>query len=285
MCTIMIAVLSALQGSTNRCPPGLPLSPSMLWRGSTPLDPKRCARAAPLPSSLASCSNLVPAGTGTASTLAGLRMLVPKLNKSGHPWHHDHTLRIGNFPASACFVISLRDPADRMRSGFFYDSAGPGEMTSLFYPTGPNGTRYFIKSISHYLAALADLNHPEHASAFRNYLSSVAFPEYRNRAVRGVVGGNHFLVSQLDYLRDLRCGTNSVSFVCTERLDEDLRRLAVRFGLEGFLPVNDMHLNRRINSTHTHTRSNELSHTERSFINRCLYPWDATLHDNVCGTP
>jgi hypothetical protein len=199
-----------------------------------------------------------------------LQALVPAAAKINGSWHHSHERRIPQLRGTTCYVMSVRDPAERLRSGFYYDRLAWIVDTE----------RYFFKSVGQYIRALAEPDHPEHASAMRNYWSSVALPEYRNqpwsRYNRGVVGGNHFLVSQVDYLRSLHCDLQHVFFVCTETLSSDLSALGNRYGLVA--PIK--HNNQRIGS---HNKSHLLSEQEATFVRQCLYPWDTALYNSLCG--
>ena len=103
----------------------------------------------------------------------------------------------------------------------------------------------------------------------RNCWSSVAFPEYPACPWR-CPGGNHFLVSQVDYLRGLHCDVQHVFFVCTETLSSDLSALGNRYGLVA--PIK--HNNQRIGS---HNKSHLLSEQEATFVRQCLYPGDTAV--------
>ena len=90
-----------------------------LWRGTVPYDRPlaECARQSAPPRSLAECVNLAPAGTGTQTVHDTLQALVPAAAKINGSWHHSHERRIPQLRGTTCYVMSVRDPAERLRSG------------------------------------------------------------------------------------------------------------------------------------------------------------------------
>jgi hypothetical protein len=75
-------------------------------------------------SSLAECANLAPAGTGTISLSNVLS------GRSNHS-HHDHSRNASQlyFAGARCFIVTLRDPVERLRTAFaFYHSGHKGSV-------------------------------------------------------------------------------------------------------------------------------------------------------------
>ena len=132
------------------------------------------------------------------------------------------------------------------------------------------------RSITHFIEALRNTANPYHANVMRHYLSSVAWPAHFT------VGVNVFLVSQLDYLRDLKPERHSLIVICTEHFDADRQRLGDRLGLSG--TTSSRHSNARASSVPKNlTIMSQLRPADAEFVRRCLYPWDTWLHAHICG--
>ena len=69
---------------------------------------QRCTRRRGAP--LSACTNLVPTGTGSTS----LKELM--LSRDMPLTHHKHERRIDVKAPAACYIMTLRDPADRLQS-------------------------------------------------------------------------------------------------------------------------------------------------------------------------
>ena len=172
---------------------------------------------------LLGCALLLPAGTGTQS-LHDLMTTVLGSARHALYVHHLHNVRMtawweGNramhlprigdnvsaAPAPKCFLMSLRDPAARLRSGFAYVSRhgwGPELSQQVAQPSAA------AKTYRGFVAAMRDPGNPDHRFAQALYWSSVSkpAPQREPRHWGSVLGGNpvgglNFLVSQLDYLR------------------------------------------------------------------------------------
>ena len=166
---------------------------------------------------LLGCALLLPAGTGTQS-LHDLMTTVLGSARHAQYVHHLHHVRMtawweGNramhlprighnvsaAPAPKCFLMSLRDPAARLRSGFAFVSRhgwGPGLSQQVAWPSAA------AKTYRGFVAAMRDPGNPDHRFAQALYWSSVSKPAQREpRHWDSVLGGLNFLVSQLDYLR------------------------------------------------------------------------------------
>ena len=166
---------------------------------------------------LLGCALLLPAGTGTQS-LHDLMTTVLGSARHAQYVHHLHHVRMtawwgGNramhlprighnvsaAPAPKCFLMSLRDPAARLRSGFAYVSRhgwGPELSQQVAQPSAA------AKTYRGFVAAMRDPGNPDHRFAQALYWSSISKPAQREpRHWDSVLGGLNFLVSQLDYLR------------------------------------------------------------------------------------
>jgi len=86
----------------------------------------------------------------------------------------------------------------------------------------------------------------------------------------------HFLSSQLDYVNGLLCGVMEIHFVCTETFDRDLGELLKVFGMSAIWP-------QKRRNFRSKGHADVLSDADKQFVRECLYPWDAKLHDLVCG--
>ena len=93
----------------------------------------------------------------------------------------------------------------------------------------------------------------------------------------GNVGGNVFLVSQLDYLRHINCSRTEVQFICNEQFQQDWTRVTSLFGLHNASLVT---ANNR--SSFIHDTGSALGPREARLWRECLYPWDAHLHAMLC---
>ena len=69
---------------------------------------------------ISECAHIAPAGTGTGSLSAALHLTARDDKRRRAPLYlaHDHNKQISSVPSSRCFVMTLRDPAERLMSGF-----------------------------------------------------------------------------------------------------------------------------------------------------------------------
>ena len=134
----------------------------------------------------------------------------------------------------------------------------------------------------------------------RLYAASVSQPSYRGvHHGHGPTAGDHFLVSQLAYLRGLDCaGGMRVVFLCAERLDQEWATFRQALGLRptALVAANGSavpHANARTGeagSSHPIKRMRDaaklplLPESEREFVRHVLYPKDASLHRRVCSS-
>ena len=213
-------------------------------------------------------------------------------------------LRANQLPPARCFVMTLRDPAERFASAF-RDSYMHAER--LTHTLGGKANR----TASELIARLRrPFNEPQlplpggrlgWTSAWL-YAHSAAAPQWRNNwHYPGPVNGSLFLTSQLEYLRGVDCNTMEIRLLCQERLSDDWRRLLRLFGEPpGYEPPMRVNI-RRSNASGPPargpssgwqpgawfkwyaTRRSHLSERDRVFVREELYPWDSRLHDWVCA--
>lgn len=238
---------------------------------------------------LSDCVNLAPAGAATQSLYEQLLLAAPE----NRFWHHSHAFRIGGrgHRNISCYILTLRDPADRLVSGYRWDVAanGPHELQNLFRL--PNASA--LPTVSDFVAAFRNRSSAAYASVMRNYWSSVAWPTADRFGLNlGFTGGNNFLVSQLDYLRGYMPSWMELHVVCTERFSEDVSALLSRFGVDGDGDGDGDGQDGQRTILHQHHRSNQtigghdrqtLSLGARRFVRECLYPHDTQLHQLLCG--
>ena len=225
---------------------------------------------------LSECMNLAPAGTGSQSLSDALMTAT-----GGGHWHHDHFRRIETasaIEAARCFIVTIRDPAERLASGFRY--------LNRFW-RGPT----LVKTLADFVAAARDPAHAAHAEVIRFYLESVAWPKpvsFRIESWDALTTCSRpgplrlgdlcfFLTSQLDFLRGFRPAIDELHAVCTEEFDADWDALMQHFELPS-LPVTHRHAwnggkRRPLADVHA---------DDAAFVRECLYPWDVKLHRDLC---
>ena len=111
--------------------------------------------------------NLAPAGTGSETLSAALHAADAK-----GLWHHSHDVRPihGIRKGKRCFIMTLRDPAARLASGWRFDIRGHHELDQIFHRSGPRLT------LAEFVAAMGNVSSIAYPSTMRNYWSSVALP-------------------------------------------------------------------------------------------------------------
>ena len=227
---------------------------------------------------LAACSNLAPAGTGTTSLAhalmhtgnnsqinQGSRAL--RLNTSKISLvHHDHNLFIPSLSlrpgGGSCFIMTLRDPVERLKSGLAYGGFG----------VPLKGVGY---SLSNFVSALR---------------SGQARSFYENSVQRGMAGlplhpprTSNFLVPQIAYLRGLNCSHTEIHFICTCALAADWSSLRQQFGAAAWddAPKTATHLRVGLQKNNTRTPSSNDADAEH-FVRWGLYKADTLLHRSYC---
>ena len=200
--------------------------------------------------------NLAIARTGSESVTKTMQAV-------GAAAHHDHacSLRDASRAGYDRVVISLRDPAARLVSGFQRRVAGGARKRA-----NRDLADAFGDDVDGYVEALRDTTHAKHAAALRVSLAPNA---------------QHWLMPIEEYyLRGFEPRANgslAVAFVCTEALDAGVRAVAARWDLRA-PPVTE---------ATTHHASPNKSHggmlapANAAYV-RALYARDAALHVAHC---
>ena len=294
-------------GRTDGCPAGLPFTTrqlrlpdvdevvSKLRRQQELLD----ARDSTLAHRLSDCANLAPAGTGTMTLYEQALSAAP----AGRQWKHSHDRRIRSpgLENVSCFIITLRDPAARLESGFRYDTSHwfSHELDRVFRQGEP-----VMPATTDFVAAFRNGSTGDAwAGVMRTFLGSASHPLATvSGAEAGAQerAGSNFLMSQLDYFRDYhgpRAPTKTraqvMHVLCTERFDEEWSALlSRRFGIK---EAKAYHTNDRAadpkgaaarggvrNGHYQAPPVTGLSDEDAGFVRKCMFPWDALLHARLC---
>lgn len=201
------------------------------------------------------CMNLAPAGTGTF-TLANV------LKNYSNSAHHDHHIRILN-SHSACYIMTVREPADRVSSLLRFaarDRYRPSSLAPHFALHGVSGDE-----IAH---ALANASDPLHKLVIEELPKNT-------------------WNSQVSYLHGNTCAnrTMAIFFVCNEVLTADLNSLfSGTFGFDHDVVTTGVNRRRsKEMSLALNTTFDILSPAMRNFINYELFPHDMLLHLKLCS--
>ena len=275
----------------TECPPGLPSPEAQAlfdWHTSERLLPRLRANGNPPRVSgldgLQACGLLLPAGTGGTSLATGLGNLT---NRSEASWYiggqkHSVTLRHVRLTERPCAVMTVRDPYERLRSGFRYDTAHKGRV---HYSTliSRYQTRRTLREL---LDAFRNASAPGHATARSMYNHSVLHPKCKSDGDQCVqkrtpaTPMNPFLWSQSAYLLDdAGASVPSVHFLCTNNYAASWRKLLSDFGIESNVPP-ALALSGR---APVPSEALPYDDADTRFVRECLYPWDAHLYQRVCG--
>ena len=271
------------------CPPGLPSPEAKARFDAARLLPRLRAKGNPprVPGldGLQACGLLLPAGTGCTSLGTGLANLT---NRSEASWYlggqkHSVTFRHVRLTERPCAVMTVRDPYERLRSGFRYDTA---HMRQVDYATLISNYQR-RRTLHELLDAFRDPSAPGHATVMDMYNHSVLHPTchsdgdqcVRKRTPEKPM--NVFLWSQAAYLLDddnADAFVPSVHFLCTKTYASSWRGLLSDFGIASNVPAAHALSGRR-------PTSGALPHDEADawFVRNCLYPWDAYLNERLCG--
>ncbi len=274
----------------TECPPGFPSPEAQAlfdWHTSERLLPRLRAIGKPprIPGleGIQACGLLLPAGTGGTSLGTGLGNLT---NRSEASWYignqkHTVTFRHVRLTKRPCAVMTVRDPYERLRSGFRYDSA---HMRQVTYATLVSNYQK-RRTLHELLNTFRNTSAPGHATAMRMYNHSVLHPMchsdwdqcVRKRSVEKPM--NVFLWSQSAHLLDDDVASvPSVHFVCTKTYAASWRSLLSDFGIDSSVPVAHALSGRApVPSTLPY------DDVDARFVRECLYPWDTYLYQRVCG--
>jgi hypothetical protein len=240
---------------------------------------------------LQACGLLLPAGTGGTSLATGLGNLTHRSEESWYigGLHQKHlvTFRQVRLTKRPCAVMTVRDPYERLRSGFRYDTAHMGRL----HYAGLISNFQKRRTLHELLDAFRNASKPGHATVRSMYNHSVLHPTCNSDKDRCVQKRspekpqNTFLYPQSAYLLDLIDDPNasvpSVHFVCTNAYASSWRGLLADFGINSSVPA------AYALSGRSETSSSELPYDDADarFVRECLYPWDAHLYQRVCATP
>ena len=264
---------------------------------------------------LSSCVNLAIAGTASTSldaafnaepTLAARSMRISIANTDSRRkifyTSSSHALTVRDLQRwfrkrqtrPTCFVLTVRDPADRMESAFRFAYAHHERLVSSLGLARVNRTAAAIverlrNPFMHAREPLSLAGRTQNVSstAFL-YAHSAGEPDYRGRVTNypGPVDGSQFLISQKHYMRGVNCTESELHFVCTERFDADFNRFLRSFGVEPnrtTYPRKEHRVGATAGPAFWGARKSHLSEEDRAFVRNVLYPWDTALHRWACG--
>ena len=200
--------------------------------------------------------NLAIARTGSES-------VTRTMAAAGAAAHHDHacSLRDASRAGYDRVVISLRDPAARLVSGFQRRVAGGAKKRA-----NRDLADTFGDDVDGYVEALRDVTHAKHAAALRVSLAPNA---------------QHWLMPIEEYyLRGFEPRANgslAVAFVCTEALDAGVRAVAARWDLRAPPATEATTHHASPNKSH----GGMLAPANAAYV-RALYARDAALHAAHC---
>ena len=243
---------------------------------------------------ISECAQLVPAGTGTASLNAGLRLTgrgAQRDSMSPLQLAHDHNKQIPSVPNSHCFIMTLRDPAERLMSGFRHGGwPWPFWNFSIFVGALRSGVK----------SSPPDPLELTQSSARTLFNTSVS------RAMKGdklhPPRTSFFLIPQIAYLRGLNCSHAEMHVLCTCALKSEWAKLRAAFKDDGdanmprCLP-DENRRSRFFNGSSachgagcgkvTHMATTKpaeiVDPLDVAFVREHLYPEDAMWHSAHCG--
>ena len=283
-----------LHPAPTECPPGLPSPEAKArfdWHTSSHLLPRLRAKPPRIPGleGLQACGLLLPAGTGCTSLAISLGNLTHRSEESWYigGLHQKHlvTFRQVRLTKRPCAMMTVRDPYERLRSGFRYDTA---HKYRLHYE-GLISNHQKRRTLHELLDAFRDASKPGHATVRSMYNHSVLHPKCnsdKDQCVRKQSPAkpqNTFLYPQSAYLLDLIDDPNasvpSVHFLCTNTYASSWRGLLADFEINSSVPA------AHALSGRSETSSDALPYDDADarFVRDCLYPWDTYLNRRVCG--
>lgn len=232
---------------------------------------------------LQACGLLLPAGTGGTSLATGLGNLT---NRSEASWYignqkHTVTFRHMRLTKRPCAVMTVRDPYERLRSGFRYDTA---HMRQVDYATLTSNYQK-RRTLHELLNAFRDPSAPGHATVRSMYNHSVLHPmcnSVKDQCVRKRTAEkpwNIFMWSQSAYLLDdSNASVPSVHFLCTNAYASSWRGLLADFEIDSSVPPAYALSGRKAT-----TSALPYDDADARFVRDCLFPWDTHLYQRVCG--
>ena len=276
------------------CPLGLPSPEAQAlfdWHTSERLLPRLRAKGNPprVPGleGLKGCGLLLPAGTGCTSLGTSLGNLTNRTEASwylgGHQQKHLVTFRHVRLTKRPCALMTVRDPYERLRSGFRYDIAHLHRSTGQ--RSGLISNFQKRRTLRELLDAFRNPNATGHATVMDMYNHSVLHPtcnSFNDRCVQKQTPEepmNMFLLSQSAYLLDDGGAfVPSIHFLCTNDYAASWRNLLADFGIDSSVPAAHALSGRRPTSD-----ALPYDDADARFVRDCLFPWDAFLHQRVCG--
>ena len=279
--------------AATECPPGLPSSEAKAlfdWHIDPNLLPPRRARREParIPglAGLQACGLLLPAGTGGTSLATGLANLTHRGEVSwyigGIGYKHLVTFRQVRLTKRPCALMTVRDPYERLRSGFRYDTAHKRDVHHAALISHHTRRR----TLHELLDAFRNATAPEHAMVMSMYNHSVALPICRSDTDQCIrkrtpeTPMNPFLHSQSAYLLDdPGVPVPSIHFLCTNNYVASWQDLLADFGIQSNVPA------AHALSGRAPVASDTLPYDDADarFVRNCLYPWDTYLNQRLCG--
>ena len=215
------------------------------------------------------CALLSAAGTASASFYKSLRHINPN-NKN---LFHTHWRRIIDLSRAPCYIMVIRNPVDRFRSGFRFSKIESAKRKlKRCNSFGPGVTKCIpIKTPNEFLSAYYDSSHRYHADVTELYNRSAQFPMYTKiKAWDSPIKGWNFLTSQVDYLRGYQrvCSTKRIRLICYDRLHKEWANMT-----NGSILYHVEHRKKIVKI--------DMSFNHSYLYN--LYKSDFQLYDNVCN--
>ena len=208
------------------------------------------------------CVNLAPAGTGTRT----LSQLMQRVSLSHHA-HHDHHFGLGRQPSASCLVITLRDPVERLTSGwkFRWTQAGhPGRRVGYARLSTFRGFLQVARNVSE--GGLCD--QPGGSKVARKM-------------------ADWFGISVVDYLTNLNCSTHEVHYICTDQLQHDWVEFLQRRGVPRTATSCPELINMPEHSTDASVPGIgwdwPTAEEDKRFVRECMFPEDTRLYNELCG--
>ena len=197
----------------------------------------------------------------------------------------------------SCFVVTVRDPAERLMSAFRESYMMYERLAMSLHTNRKNRTKatasLLVERLRHAFSAgapPASRQSPPTNTPASLYLASAMQPDWHGRIANypGPTNGSLFLVSQLWYLVGVNCTDDSeteLHVICTERFDADWRHFLTAFGTvpSGHWHRHKRHGTRLRTRAHRAERNSVLSEADKEFVRAALYPWDTALYQWACG--
>jgi len=282
------------QLTSAKCPPGLPSAEAKALfdlRASSRLAHR--LRSKPPQTTLGlgglqACGLLLPAGTGTTSLATSLGNLTNSTEESwylnGISQKHMATFRQLRLIKRPCAVMTVRDPYERLRSGFRHDTAHLHRKHHAMLISNYQQR----KTLSELLDAFRNTSAPGHATVLSMYKNSNLHPacnsdrDQCSKKRTPATPANPFLYSQMAYLLDSTTDDTSefapsIHFLCTFTASS-WRGLLSDFGVESSVPAAHVLTGRSATSG-----ALPYDDADARFVRDCLYPWDVDLYKRVCG--